>query len=194
LGKDNNSLWNGETYELLPSESASFNLEYHITTGPLDGAPHIVFGVHVKYHNDNGDKLDVYSDSIYQFLKGNIEQFNIMNIHKLNNTNSFQHMIFLQTLQALSNVISNNRKYITKLMKNEYRRGFRKLNKLLVSKSDKITIKKTQKNIEDILKKEIKKPLEGYVLQQKDDLLSSLNMIAVKNNNTTFFDLCIFDT
>lgn len=67
---DKTTLWSGETYEIPSTESASFELEYTVDTGPADGRPWIVFGIIAHFHDPCGGKRQVPSDAVLVYRHG----------------------------------------------------------------------------------------------------------------------------
>ena len=196
LEQDRSSLWNGETYEILTNQSASFDIKYKIITGPADGEPFIVLGILVRYHDQNTTMRDLHSDAVYILDRGVIKAIPILQLRNLNNSNMFIHRIYASTLQSLSNILLTYRDYIITLMTDDYNIGFEKLRKILITYGEKDILSSVE-NIENaligILQEEKTRPLDQPDLKQKNDLLEELQLISIKYCRMSFVDLCIIN-
>lgn len=67
IEKGESILWSGKTFEIIERQNESFDLDFIIDTGPKDGNPWVVFGIHSYYHNLSGKKKLVYSDAVYLY-------------------------------------------------------------------------------------------------------------------------------
>lgn len=67
------NLWDGKTYEIPPEQSASFELNYSVRTGPRDSGPVIYFGIVIRYHGPDVEKGAIHSDHVYQYHGGTVE-------------------------------------------------------------------------------------------------------------------------
>lgn len=193
LIQNRTTLWDGETYEIPPGKSASFDLRYTIKTGPLDGEPWIVFGIVSHYHDPNGTKLELHSDSVYLLAHNSIRVIPLDRLEELNEPNMFIHGIYADTLQVLSNHLQLHRDKIIWLMREDYNIGFAKLKaKVLENKAedDLDKIQALQKRLITIVDGEKLLPLGKETLAEKYEILEHLRRLSVKYCSMAFVHLC----
>ena len=102
LIQNETSLWKGETYELPPDESASFDLQYTIKTGSANGDPWIIFGIFARYHSPIVAKQVLHSDALYLFSHYGVEVVTLENVEELNGPNMWKHHIYALLLESFS--------------------------------------------------------------------------------------------
>ena len=193
LIQNKTTLWKGETYEIPPGESASFDLTYTIKTGPADGEPWIVFGILARYHDPKGIKRELHSDSIYLLAHGSIRVIPLEKLEELNEPNMFIHEIYADTLQALSNHLHIHRELIVRLMREDYSVGFTKLKAKLHAKTasdDLDKIQSLEKQLLIMLDEERFSPLNEEKLAEKHEILEHLRQLSVRYCGIAFVHLC----
>ena len=196
LNQDKEQLWDGDTYEIPPGQSASFDSSYTMRTGPLDGEPWIVIGVVARFHDALGEVQDIHSDCIYQIVKGRVQMVPIAAIETLNSDNTFRHVIYAGLLQSLSDTLDKGRKHIIDLMKEDYTNGITRLQALVKEKGSEQDLERIEvlsKRLLEFTEEEAKGPLQRSDRERKREVEEQLRQESVRFGGRAFVHLCALE-